>query len=455
MSKEKSIKFLQTRKLMTFLPVLVFPFLCLVFWSLDGGKGGSKNEVVLQKGINFELPEASIDVSKESTDKMSIYNRAQRDSSFLAQERERDKMFNNDQQSGQSGEKVQDVGDNLSVGKGKGRGLNYSPIYKRNYVDPNEAKVNEKLDELYRGLSLSNENRDNVRDKLSSKESNVEEPEDKELAKLNKIMESMGTSNDGKVGKDSEIEQMNGVLEKLLDAQHPERVKERLKQKSEENKGVVFPVSMDENDIKMGLIKQSRFNSKNIQDTLNGNKKMVVSVINEKRSGFFGLVDAEEHVKTVSNAIQAVVHTSQTLVSGSVVKMRLITDVFINGQRIPKDSFIYGFAAISGERLNISVNSIRYLNSIFPVGLFVYDMDGLPGIYIPGAIEREFSKDALASGVQQIDYNPASTSMDPSITQQVAAGVLSGAKGLFSAKTRLNKVNVKANYKILLLDTGN
>ncbi|MBK6993326.1 MAG: conjugative transposon protein TraM [Chitinophagaceae bacterium] len=39
--------------------------------------------------------------------------------------------------------------------------------------------------------------------------------------------------------------------------------------------------------------------------------------------------------------------------------------------------------SLNNERLEAEINSIRYGNSLFPVKLEIYDMDGLPGIYIP------------------------------------------------------------------------
>ena len=61
------------------------------------------------------------------------------------------------------------------------------------------------------------------------------------------------------------------------------------------------------------------------------------------------------------NAIEAVVHETQTLVNGSTVKLRLLNDVYINGLLIPKNNFLFGTASLNGERLNIKL----------PVSVFV------------------------------------------------------------------------------------
>lgn len=68
------------RKMLLFLPLLVLPFLALVFYALGGGKGdGSLQAATVTKGINTELPGAKFQKG-EAKNKMSLYNQAQRDS---------------------------------------------------------------------------------------------------------------------------------------------------------------------------------------------------------------------------------------------------------------------------------------------------------------------------------------------------------------------------------------
>ncbi len=43
---------------------------------------------------------------------------------------------------------------------------------------------------------------------------------------------------------------------------------------------------------------------------------------------------------------------------------------------------------MNNKQLEIEVNSIRNGNSLFPVKLEAYKMDGLPGIHILGAITK-------------------------------------------------------------------
>ncbi len=84
------------------------------------------------------------------------------------------------------------------------------------------------------------------------------------------------------------------------------------------------------------------------------------------------------------------------------------------------------------------------------MSLKVYDLDGLEGIYIPGAITRDAAKQASAQSIQDVQLY----SMDNSLGVQAATAGIEAAKGLFSKKSKLIKVTVKAGYQILLKDAN-
>jgi conjugative transposon TraM protein len=209
--------------------------------------------------------------------------------------------------------------------------------------------------------------------------------------------------------------------------QHPERVQEKLKQTSEAARGQVFAVS------------SKKDNSVTHLDTHH--------LRNGAVNGFYSLIGTTA-IEDSQNAIQAVIHETQTIVNGSTVKLRLLNDVFINDVHIPKDNFLYGIASLRGERLSIKINSVRYNNSLFPVELSVYDMDGLNGIYIPGAITRDVAKQSADRSMQTIGL----ASLDPSWQAQAAGAGIEAAKTLVSRKVKLVKVTVKAGYQVLLRD---
>jgi len=226
-------------------------------------------------------------------------------------------------------------------------------------------------------------------------------------------------------GNDPEMEQLNGMMEKILDIQHPERINDYTKKKSSGNREL-FAVNQQPMQASLSLM-----------DTI---------VKKDSSVGFYGL--ASETVSQNQNAIEAVVHEDQVLVSGAVIKLRLLNAITINGTHIPKDNFVFGISSLNGERLEIEIHSIRYNNSLFQVNMEVYDMDGLPGIYIPGGITRDVAKQSADNALQTAGI----TSIDPSFTGQATTAGINAAKTLLSKKAKLVRVYVKSGYKILLKD---
>ncbi len=235
----------------------------------------------------------------------------------------------------------------------------------------------------------------------SSKEG-VDENFSSNVNRLENMAQLMNDKGEG----DPEIKKLDTVLEKILDIQHPERIKEKIKDKAGQNKKEVLPVKRDEN-----LPTVSLFGN---DDSMNQN-------LNENRAaGFYGLNDNSDFASTSQNAVDAVIHETQTLVSGSVVKLRLLSSISINGNLISKDNFVFGIAKLNGERLQIEISSITSDNSIYPVSLEVYDLDGLPGIYIPGAITRDVAKQSANNSLQSMGFS----TLDPSLTvQATTAGI--------------------------------
>lgn len=124
--------------------------------------------------------------------------------------------------------------------------------------------------------------------------------------------------------------------------------------------------------------------------------------------------------------------------------------MFINGVLIPKGTPVNGIASLNNERLEAEINSIRYKNQLFPVKLELYDMDGLPGIYIPGSISRDVAKNSADNSLQLMEL----TTLDPSLKAQAAAAGINTVKSLMSRKVKQVKVIIKEGYKVLLKDNN-
>ncbi|WP_241686513.1 conjugative transposon protein TraM [Flavobacterium sp. YO12] len=166
-----------------------------------------------------------------------------------------------------------------------------------------------------------------------------------------------------------------------------------------------------------------------------------------KTNAFYSL-DEDLPAEEVQNSIEAVIHQTQTIVNGSVVKLRLTHDIFIQGTIILKNTFLYGTAALKGERLEVKITAVQFKSSILPVELTVYDIDGIEGIYIPGAINRDAAKASADRSIQTMGL----TGISDSWGAQAAGMGIEAAKSLMSKKVKLIKVMVKAGYQVLLYD---
>jgi conjugative transposon TraM protein len=428
--KTLSPKMLRQRKFLVVLPLLVLPFMTLMFWSLGGGKvENTEAQPVLNKGFNMDLPDAYLKDDKP-LDKMSYYDKAASDSSKLEELMKNDPNYRKHTSLNNSIDGIQ--GDDISVSGNYARSgaLLTSPYGSGISRDSNEVKVYRKLAELDEAMNRVAAPTIEPADDAAKNQSENTQVSTSDIDRLEQMMQSMNQTE----GEDPELQQLNGMLEKILDIQHPDRVQEKIRQTSETRKGQVFAVSAISNETPVSLLD----NRVGINST---------SINQSQQNGFYSL---DESVPTddTQNAIQAVIHETQTLVAGSTVKLRLVNDVYINGMLIPKDNFLFGEATLNGERLGIKINSMRYQNSLFPVQLSVYDMDGMDGIYIPGAITRDVAKQSADRAIQGIGL----TTLDPSLGAQAASAGIETARDLISKKVKLVKVTVKAGYQVLLRD---
>jgi conjugative transposon TraM protein len=414
--KPNTQQFRQRRRFVMVLPLLVTPFMTMIFWALGGGQGtatyGMKAE---NAGLNLELPNAQFQKNDNAWDKLSLYQQAQRDSIKYNEAKQNDPYF-----------KLPPLKESQDTTKKPG-GVNTSLGKKDHSIDENEKRVNKKLAELYKNLNANpTEQKRQDQDELSPKQ---EKALSNDVERLEAMMEMM--QSDG--AEDDEMKEIQSVLDKILDIQHPQRVKERQKGNGATDTVSSYRVSPAR------VQSVGMFGNSTHRDT---------SYYFVTKNRFFG-VNELSTVEKAPTAIEAEVYDGQTLVSGSVIKLKLTNDIYVNGVLIPKNHFIHGTCALSGERLKVEINSIRSASAIYPVALSVFDLDGLEGIRVPGAIARDVAKQSSNQALQDVQLG----TLDPSIEVQAASAGIETVKNLVSKKTKLIKVSVKAGYKVLLIDS--
>lgn len=417
--KTQTEQFKRKRKFLLVLPLLALPFITLAFWALGGGKGDPL-VVDQNQGFNKVLPEAK--ASLNATDKMSLYNQADKDSIALQEQLRADPYAIRDTQSMYAANPYDNSQFQTQVNPTGG-------YMGGRYSDANEEKVSSRLAQLDRVL------RQPVSDEYQSV-GNSSSNGNYDLEQLQRMMQSVQNGNAG----DPEMQQLDGMLEKLLDLQNPARAQQKLREQSQLNKGRVYAVSKFSASTATDVMESS--------DTHPIKGKFAQALITNG-NGFYDIEPAPSSEDTVmQTAIAAVINETQTLVSGATVKMRLTEDVFINGVKIPSGTFVSGNCSVDGERLKIEVTGLRYGRNLFPVTLSAYDLDAIEGVRIPGAISRDASKDGADRAIQGVQL----MSLDPSIGAQAASAGVEAAKGLFSKKVKLIRVTVKAGHPLLLLD---
>ncbi|HEY0895009.1 MAG TPA: conjugative transposon protein TraM [Sphingobacteriaceae bacterium] len=217
---------------------------------------------------------------------------------------------------------------------------------------------------------------------------------DPDVARLESLIRTIQNPGD----EDPEIRQLDAVLDKILEVQDPGRKME---------KGRAEPRS--------------------------SGRLFRVLVADSAESG---------------QAVRAVIHQDQTVISGSVIRLRLLEGIYVGKTLVPENELVYGEVTVDGERLKIGISSVRFGNAILPVALDAFDLDGLEGLYAPGALTRDAIKNGADDALQRLQL----TTLDPSLSAQVAGAGLQAAKGLFRKKARQVRVKVRAGYQLLLRD---
>ncbi|MFC3562796.1 conjugative transposon protein TraM [Pedobacter jamesrossensis] len=340
----KNQRTIDKRKILLVIPLLILPFLALAFYAMGGGQGNSLGPKK-QRGLNATLPDASFKKEKP-TDKMEIYEQGGRDS-VKAESNGLDQIANR---------------------LGFRRPSQADPTRE---IDAKLAQLNNQINQPAEPVVKKSVDRTITVPGMSS-----------DVDRLEKLMSSMN----GSSGEDQEMKQLSGMLEKVLDIQHPQRVRD-------------------------AYIKE----------------------VNAAPNELFA-------------AIPAQVAEKQTLIQGAVLKLILQDTLLINGFVLPKGHFIYGLCNLTNQRLMVDVKTIRMENNIIPVDLSLYGLDGIRGIEAPDAVVSS----AISGGADDAVRSLQLLTMDQSTGVQMAGAGIDAAKGLFSKKVRRVKMKVKAGFPVLL-----
>ena len=357
------------RKLLLIAPLLVLPFLTLLFWTLGGGNNSADGKPTAATGFNRRLPDPKLKTTGDGS-KLSFYDRAAADSAKYRQAVQTDPYAKKRPDSTLASRGGFAFSARQPDPLGPADAAGYSPAAKT-------AQIHQKLNQLQ---ALVNKPAAPVTNPAVSQPAM-----DKSLAARQDAVKPPVIANT----EDPQLKQMNGLLEKILDIQHPERLHEKT-----------------------------------------------------------AIID-EAALKAPFQAIPAVVDGTQKLVQGTVVRIKLLDSASLNGQVFPKGTLVYGSGDLYNQRVRIHIQLIHVGLQIIPVDLLVYDQtDGLEGISVPEALTGDAVKDGAVNGLQNMDL----MSFEPSMTAQLTTAGINTAKGLFSKKIKRVKGKIKDGHLLLLRD---
>jgi conjugative transposon TraM protein len=431
-----SPKYQKWRKSLMVLLIIMIPVLFALYYVFVFRRHGTEPSTgaVKNRGLNSKLPDPHFKKGL-AEDKFTIYEAAKVDSQHMREAIKGDPYYKKTDSISQfqksKGNAIESIFEKSALKYNQQEAL-INSLNAKDSADQNEKKLMDKLSQLRNAINRKAE-------AVPILPSSATPPYSPDIDKLDKMISKLG----GNKEPDPEMAQLNGMLEKIMAIQHPESMQDNLQSISMKNRQKVFPVNAKSGEDIISLIGQDGLTSEGI---VRRSASFDSARIEKEENGFFSFDGGGDSSAKNQNAIEASVYETKTIVSGSIVKLRLLNDVYINSTFIPKDLFIFGRAFLDKERLKITVGSIRYANNIFPVSLDIYDLDGMEGIYIPGSINRDVSKQSADQAFGSVGL----TALDPSIGAQAASAGIQAAKTLLSRNVKLIQVSLKSGYRVLL-----
>lgn len=391
------------RKAMLVMPVIIVPFIVFFCWVL-GLVGPAESKASISnnsRGINVNLP-AAVPSADSSWDKLHFYEQADKDSAKLRQLRKQDPYLNENK-----------TDTDPFAQYGSEATFQPYPDEALHEADEQEKKVYERISAIQREINRPVKRKI----KIESTGHAVEVNKNNDVDRLERMMEMM---NSREPEADPEMIEIQQLMENIKDIQHPERVSERMKQT--EVKANVFEVKLSRDEIIASEVHMNRFYSMN--DNYDDS---------EPSSGIF-----------------AVVHETQKITTGDLVKMRLAQNIFINNHEVPANNFIYGAAKIQGGRVLVHVSVVQINGEHFPVSMDVTGRDGMPGIPI-------FSSKASLAATQTADRASQGINLAgaDNFGAQLAGAAIQTGKQLLKKQTRVVHYQIPEGYQVQLINSSN
>ncbi len=372
------------------LPLILLPFLCLFFYAWHSGFSKPKPTVKENAGLNGSVGDVSADVRKKQlTDKLDAYRNTYKEA------------------------------DGLTAVNVIPRENSSNPAFNNDYSE----KQKNRLDSIQQAMKLKfgTGNSTNIR-----QDQQVALSHDRQVAKAIEAMNNRRANPSltvGAIAKEKDpmdvFKAQMAIMDSINKANDP-AYKDELKKKQAADK----VARLKQNQVKLAVEKADAISADFNTVLPNKEPAFISAVIDENVTGF----------------------------AGSRLRLKLLEDIKAGNNLIKKGTYL--FAMVSGfteQRVTLSVTSILYDGKILPVKLDIYDMDGLPGLYVPSSAFRDFTKDLGSNSVQgvTIDGSSGNSQFIMSSLDKVFQSTSSAIADLI----RKNKAKLKYNSYLYLIDT--
>ena len=381
-------EYLIKNKVLFILPLALLPFVILIFWVLGGG-GIAREEVAIQasrssRGVNYDLPDADNNI--EIYDKMEAYEK-------------------DDQQ-------VAEVSE-----------VNIQDTTRTEEVSTQDTMVQETI------LLDENADQEQILAHIRNKEKLVKQ----ELQGKSEVRKKVNTASPKYQSKPIKpVVKKQAETTKSIGPTTPTTGIEELDDIIDEN-----IVLNRRNDSLKYTLQQVQGRLQQIEIIQNRS-----FTLEKNNSSGFSREEQADHL-----LIRAEIYETTTVLNGNRVKLRLLEETRINGQKIPRNTFIYGICKIKNERLLIEVTQMPVQGNFVPVKLTICDMDGLEGLYVPDNATRKVYQEVGAStntsSLMGVTNNP--------LTYTGIRAADRAAQTMLK-RVRLKKVSVKKNTRIYIVN---
>ena len=439
------------RKLFIALPAIIIPCLAFAFWMIRGGDSDAVADLgpEVVQNVNTNLPGPMLDKPRT---KRGAYEQASKEADrreynmlkdpYAQQLLKRDSAKATSDFQAKLNERTDRISDRLSAFN------NQMADVEQKGISLTSSSIPDASSPRYESGKASTRRSSAIDPRMS----NMTAEEDQKIADLEAKMAQLNQYGTGPTEspfgdpfenepistEDSlaalQLQTLDGILSKATMLRYPELAEEELRKQSLANGEKAYPISqtsVSDREVRY-------FGSESVSDSLP-----------VRRSGFYTDKPDQDAFKQIT--VGAQVHSSVTVVEGSTVKLRLLDDVFVAGLRIPKHSFVYGTTSLDGDRLRIEVESINFRGNIYQVNLTGYDLDGLPGIAVPGSVERQIAKREASRSARSTGSGTTRTN---NLASQLAIEGTEVAREIASRKISATKIHLKANHQIILRNEG-